>query len=567
MKRISIIKQLIGFMISLMLLLGLRGCIKEKLVYVTTTDVNMTAYLDKYPEKFSELRKILDIAGTASFLSAYGAYTLFAPTNDAIKIYLQDKGKTSVDQIDVAELKDLIRFHLLSDTIRSNTFTDGKLPSLTMFGQYLITGAQNIDGITKVVVNRQANIIQSDITVGNGIIHVIDHVLLPAKFSVAQLVENDPKYSIFTQALKETGFYDTLNILPANNPDAKRKFLTVLAESDDVLKAAGFNTYADLKAKYCHTGDPKNVLDSLHLFVAYHILYDAKYLADIATSQSQTTLAPLEIVSSTLTGTTVLINDITFLGVHEPGAPLDRAASDNSATNGVLNSVLQHYTLKIRKPVRVDFDVADQPEIRKLTAIFRKSTTTVSWLLTGGNPFQDINWQDGAMAFGPTYSWSTASTITRYMLYNDMLMLPTGGPNRVLWWEFRTPLIVRGKYKVWIGYRNQKQSGSSLNVNQISVDGVTLPRLLEFTVARPVGTDAELEAQGWKQYSENADVVLGARLIGVIDIKTTDRHILRIQNITGTQNNNNLDLIQFIPINDDQVYPRFKPDGTLIPRP
>jgi hypothetical protein len=436
-----------------------------------------------------------------------------------------------------------------------------------MFGQYLITGAQNIDGITKIVVNRQANIIQSDISVGNGIIHVIDKVLQPAKFSVAQLVENNPEYSIFTQALKETGFYDTLNILPADNPDVSKKFLTLLAESDAVLHEAGFNTYADLKAKYCNTGDPKNVLDSLHKFIAYHILYDAKYLADIATSQSQTTLAPLEVVTSSMTGTTILINDVTFLGVHEPGAPLDRAASDNSATNGVLNSVLQHYTLKIRKPVRVDWDVADQPEIRKLTAIFRKSTANPSWTKAAGDPFVDIDWQDGAMLFGPQYIWSTTGSTSIYALYNDFLMLPTGGPNRVLWWEFRTPLIVRGKYKVWIGYRYQKQSGSSLNVNQISVDGVVLPRLLEFTVARPAGTDAELEAQGWKQYSENSSTNFGARLIGIIDIRTTDRHILRIQNLIGTQNNNNLDIIQFIPVNDDQVYPRFKPDGTLIPRP
>jgi uncharacterized surface protein with fasciclin (FAS1) repeats len=566
MKRISTIKLLTGTMISLMLLIGFSGCIKESLVYNTTSDVNITAYLEKYPDQFSEFRKVLDLTGTASFLSAYGAYTLFAPTNDAIGIYLQGKGKTSVDQVDVSELKDMVRFHLLSDTIRSNSFTDGKLPSLTMFGQYLITGARNVDGITKVVINRQANVVQSDITVGNGIIHIIDQVLTPAKFSVAQLVENNPKYSIFTQALKETGFYDTLNILPVNNPNPKKKFLTLLAESDSVLNVAGFSTYAALKARYCNTGNPANLSDSLHLFVAYHIIYDAKYLADIATSQSQTTLAPLEIISSSMTGTTILLNDVTFLGIHEPGSPIDRKASDNSATNGVLNSVLKHYTLKIRNPVRVDFDVADQPEIRKLTSIFRKSTTTVGWVQTGGNPFRDIAWQDGAMAFGPTYSWSTASTITRYMLYADMLMIPTGGPNRVLWWEFRTPLIVRGKYKVWIGYRNQKQSGSSLNVNQILVDGVALPRLLEFTVARPVGTDSELEAQGWKQYSENADAVIGARLIGIVDIKTTDRHIVRIQNITGTQNNNNLDLIQFIPINDDQVYPRFKPDGTLIPR-
>lgn len=567
MRRFSTTYRQIGILISFLLAFGLGSCKREALVYNTTSDTNITSYLEKHPEDFSELRKILDLTGNASFLNAYGAYTLFAPTNTAIKSYLTEIGKQSVDQVAVADLKNLVRFHLLSDTIRSNTFTDGKLPSLTMFGQYLITGAQNVNGKTSIVVNRQANILQSDITLGNGIIHVIDHVLQPAKYSVAQLLENNPKYSIFSAALKATGLYDTLNILPANNPDMRRKFLTVLAESDSVFKAAGIPDYAKLKALYSTTGNPKNVEDSLHLFMAYHILYDARYLADIASSQSQPTLAPLEIVTSSLIGTTILINDVTFLGVHEPGAPLDRTASDISATNGVLNSVKQHYTLKIRKPSRVDWDVADQPEIRKMTSIFRKSTTTVSWTKTAGNPFVDIDWQDGALAFGPTYSWSPASSITNYALYSDLLILPLGGPNRILWMEFKTPLIVRGKYKVWVGYRNQKQSGSSLNVNQILIDGVALPKLLEFTVARPVGTDAELEAQGWKQYSENASTNFGARLLGVIDIKTTDRHIFRIQNITGTQNNNNLDLVQFIPINDDQVYPRFKPDGTLIPRP
>lgn len=567
MKRISTINRLVGIMISIVSLIGIWGCKDAALVYSTTSDTNITSYLDKYPDTFSDFRKILDLTGNASYLNAYGAYTLFAPSNDAIKAYLVEKGKTTVEQIDIAELKDLVRFHLLSDTLRSTTFTDGKLPSLTMYGQYLITGAQNVGGITKIVVNRQANIIQSDITVGNGIIHVIDHVLQPAKYSVAQLIENNPKYSIFNQALKETGLYDTLNILPANNLVEKRKFLTLLAESDSVLKVAGINSYADLKVKYSKTGNPKNLNDSLHLFVAYHILYDAKYLADIASSQSQTTLAPLEIISSTLVGTTILINDVTFLGIHEPGAPIDRIGSDNSANNGVLNSMKQHYTLKIRQPARVDWDVADFPEMRKLTAIFRKSTTIKTFDLTAGNPIVDITWELTKLAFGPQYSWSPASSITNYALYSDVLLLPCGGPNRPAWYEFKTPLIVRGKYKVWAGYRNQKQSGSSLNVNQILIDGVALPKLLEFTVARPVGTDAELEAQGWKQYTENATTLFGARLLGVIDIKTTDRHVFRMQNITGSQNNNNLDLVQFIPINDDQVYPRFKPDGTLIPKP
>ena len=564
MKRNSIVKRLAGSIMSLLLLIGLWGCTDEKLVFSTTTDVNMTSYVEEHPEQFSQLSKVLNLSGTATFLNAYGAYTLFAPTDDAFDAYLQEKGVASVEDISADDLKDLIRFHLLSDTIPSNNFTDGKLASLTMYGQYLITGAKNVEGETKVVVNRQANIIQSDVRVGNGIIHVVDAVLIPAQYSVAQLVENNPEYLIFTQALKETGFYDTLNILPENNSNENQKFLTLLAESDSVLNVAGFPDYPALKARYCNTGDPMNVDDSLHKYVAYHIVYGAKYLADIATSQAQNTLAPLEVLTTSMTGTTILINDVVFMGTYEPGSPLDRARSDNSATNGVLNSVKQHIPLKVRLPVRIDWDVADQPEFRKYTAIFRKSTTTITLTKAAGDPFVDIDWQDGAMLFGPQYTWSTTSSVTSAMLYSDMLMIATGGPNRVLWWEFRTPLIVRGKYKVWIGYRWQKQSGSSLNVNQISVDGVVLPRLLEFTVTRPVGTDAELEAQGWKQYTESNSTNWGARLIGIIDIKTTGRHILRIQNLIGTQNNNNLDIIQFIPVDEDQVYPRFRPDGTLI---
>lgn len=556
MKRISKIKMVIGIMISLMMLTGLSGCIKESLVYNTTTDVNMTAYLDKYPEQFSEFRKILDITETASFLSAYGAYTLFLPNNDAVKIYLQEKNLTSVDQVDVADLKNLVRFHLLSDTIRSTAFTDGKLASLTMFGQYLITGARNVDGITKVVINRQANVVQSDISVGNGIIHVIDHVLIPAKFSVAQLVENNPKYSIFTQALKETGFYDTLNILPVNNPDPNKKFLTLLAESDSVLKVAGFNTYAALKTKYCNTGNPKNPSDSLFLFVAYHILYDAKYLADIASSQTQTTLAPLEIITTSLIGQTILINDVTFLGVYEPGAPLNRLESDNSATNGVLNSVNVHYFVKMRKPVRIDWDVCTFPEIMKLSAYYRKAS--YSFDFSAGQPIKDIYFP-GPGTFKYAYNASGSSS---YGIYQDFLEIPLGPTGRAAYVELTTPLIVRGKYKLWIGWR-----GNGSSMVQVLFDGEALPTILNFKDYLPAGTDAELESQGWKHYLVNITGNFPSRLIGVVDVKTTSRHTIRLQHVKNNGNSNWLDFIQFIPIADDQLYPKFNSDGSMVFRP
>jgi hypothetical protein len=145
-------------------------------------------------------------------------------------------------------------------------------------------------------------------------------------------------------------------------------------------------------------------------------------------------------------------------------------------------------------------------------------------------------------------------------------MLPLGLPSRPVWWEMKTPPISKGKYKVWICYAWQKQSSSSNQLCQVEVNGQLMQRTMNFTEARPVGTDAELEAIGWKRYIENTGTGArqAGRLVGVIEFTTTQQQILRITPLAGTQNNNNLDMIHFIPIEEDQILPRFQPDGTKI---
>ncbi|MEY3577928.1 MAG: hypothetical protein RL394_1513, partial [Bacteroidota bacterium] len=69
---------------------------------------------------------------------------------------------------------------------------------------------------------------------------------------------------------------------------------------------------------------------------------------------------------------------------------------------------------------------------------------------------------------------------------------------------------------------------------------------------------------GWKRYTENSANVFAARQVGVIDFKTTQQQTIRITPIVGTQNNNNLDMIHFIPIDQNQVLPRLKPNGSFI---
>ncbi|MDE3237082.1 MAG: fasciclin domain-containing protein, partial [Bacteroidota bacterium] len=512
----KIFKLLLPLIIgSLVTMLG-TSCKKQHYTIETTTDVNIVDYLRKYPDQFSELVKVLDKTNISPYLNAYGAYTIFAPTNDAIKLYLQKIGKASVDDIDSSTWKNICRLHLIQDTIRTTSFTDGKLYTPTMYGQFLTTSVNDY-GVT--IVNRQAAITQSNILTGNGYIHVIDHVLQPATQTIAQMVEANSKYSIYTQALKATGLYDTLNIV--NNPDTTRRWLTFLAESDSVLKLSGINTYTDLQKKYNNTGDPKNPNDSLFLYMAYHILTNLNYLADIVSAPSHPTLAPSNVVTSLLSGQTILLNQAVFNGVFEQGIQMDRANSDNSCTNGVVHALLGDIYLKIRSPFRVDFDIADQPEIRKLTSIFRRAGKYVQFSV---GQLANVTWQQGLVQ----YTCEPATT-TNYYWYDDHLDFGLRtNPVVNSFIEFTTPLIVKGKYKVWVNYRR----GGQGNYTQVFVDDVPLSRIVDLTAYLPstTATPAVLESQGFKRYSANiptSNSTQAGELAGVVDIATTDVHKIK----------------------------------------
>jgi hypothetical protein len=371
----------------------------------------------------------------------------------------------------------------------------------------------------------------------------------------------DPRYSIFTQALKETGYYDTLNIV--NNPDSNRTFLTLLAQSDQTFIDSGFQNYAAVKARFCQTGNPRNPLDSLNLFVAYHILPRAQYLADIISAASHTTLAPLEVVTSSYISATqtALINDDVFNGVHEQGVILNRLTSDNTATNGVVHNAQALITMRVRVPTPVFWDVADFPEIRKLPLYFRRQNFTFAADPTHTN-IKTISWD--ATSNGAVIYTYTSSPSQNYYWGDYLVIGMSATGNRPAWLQLTTPLIVKGKYNVWICYRVQKQSSSSNIQLQATFDGQPLTRTFSFTTTMPGGlTEGDALALGWKTYTVPQSVNWSGRLLGSVDVATTDVHTLYIQVISGANSTNNLDMIHFIPVNQNQVHPRFKNDGTL----
>jgi uncharacterized surface protein with fasciclin (FAS1) repeats len=547
------------------LVLWVVSCRKTNIVETTTDDVNIVGYLDKNLDSFSLFREILERTETSAFLNAYGAYTCFAPTNSGVRKYLQDLGAATVAAADLNTLKDMVRLHLLEDTIYTGSFTDGKLPVITMYGQFLVTSVTFKDGVSRYIVNRQATVTRTNIRVGNGVIHEIDNVLIPSKKTIAEQLAAKPEYSIFVEALNATGYYTLLNTV---DPNLSNRWLTVFAESNQALADSGINSFAQLKTKYSQTGNPLNTNDSLHMYVAYHISVGLKFLGDIIGTATHETKLPQEVISVKLINQEVILNQDVFNGVLEIGVKLDRPKSDNAATNGVWHEAQAHFMVKYRKPTALFWDVSSFDEIMKLPAYYKRANYNFSRPTEADNPIKDHYWGWGPLASTNTlsYLYSSSSTVTNYCVNNDVNMLPMGLPNRPVWWEMKTPPIIKGRYKVWICYAWQKQSSSSNMLCQVEVNGTLMQRTVNFTEARPVGTDAELEAIGWKRYIENAGTGnrQAARLVGVIDFTTTQQQTIRITPLVGTQNNNNLDMIHFIPVDDNQVLPRFRPDGTMV---
>jgi uncharacterized surface protein with fasciclin (FAS1) repeats len=588
--------------LSAFIIFVINACKRESLTLSTTDDVNITGFLEKNPEKFSLFTQILEKSGTKGYLAAYGKYTMFTPDNSAINAWLKDLNKTAVDQLSAEELKDVVRFHVLPDTVATSRFTDGKLTQITLYGQYLQTGVTFKDGVSSFIINKQALITQSNVRVGNGIIHVIDHVLIPSTKTLAVSIETNNRYSIFTQALKETGFYDSLNYVQSAIPDTTRRFQTVILESDSAIQAAGFSNYAALKAKLSKTGNPKSHADSLWMYVAYHISTAASYTPDIVSSPSLSTLVPGEIVTTKLVGTKILLNDDEFNGIVEPGVEVNRTFSNVTAANGVLHESRSFYKIKPRVPTGVYFDISDQPEL-KLMATWRVPGQNISLVQNGKFILAGLKADriPGRLHLNATSTLPIGASDGRSYFNRDVIQfsMTTSNTARNIWVELRTPMLVKGKYKVWICYT---QNGNG-PLSQIGLDiGTTqeqlLPNLVDFTQsltasgvptanAALASADGLMLTNGFKRYmATTADVnqdgvrgiqpisvnnqwsVMVGKLAGVVDIKTTDRHWIRFTTLRGNNDNiMNIDMIHFIPIDDDQNYPRFGTTGAIFKRP
>jgi transforming growth factor-beta-induced protein len=120
---------------------------------------------------FSILVEAVTKAGLAGALSAEGPFTVFAPTNDAFKALFKELGVKGVSDLTAEQLTPILTYHVVSGKVMSTDLSNTSVATLN--GQKI-----KIDISNGVKIN-DSKVTKADILGTNGVVHVIDRVLIP----------------------------------------------------------------------------------------------------------------------------------------------------------------------------------------------------------------------------------------------------------------------------------------------------------------------------------------------------------------------------------------------------
>lgn len=118
-------------------------------------------------------------AGLVSTLNGEGPYTVFAPTNDAFAAALEALGLTAGELLANRELlSSVLTYHVVEGAITSDALESGEV---TTVNGAVLTVTVNEDGTVSLTDGQgnSANVVLADVLASNGVVHVIDAVLLP----------------------------------------------------------------------------------------------------------------------------------------------------------------------------------------------------------------------------------------------------------------------------------------------------------------------------------------------------------------------------------------------------
>lgn len=131
---------------------------------------------------FDTLVAAIQTAGLEEVLSAEGPYTVFAPTDEAFAALPEGTVEKLVKPENQEALNQVLAYHVVAGAVAASDIQPGVIS--TVEGSDVDVAVDPAG----VIVNGEATVVQSDVIADNGVIHVVDTVLLPPTFDPATLL-------------------------------------------------------------------------------------------------------------------------------------------------------------------------------------------------------------------------------------------------------------------------------------------------------------------------------------------------------------------------------------------
>lgn len=259
--------------------------------------------------QFSTLVSALTKSDLVSVLEGPGTFTVFAPTNEAFSALLNDLGANSLDDLSADALRPILLNHVIAGEFKSTDLSTGYVSTANNSGP----NSRNLDVFVKVdngvFVNKSVNVINADIIASNGVIHVVNKVILPS--DVVDIAVNDDNF---------TSLVDALGAADGNLVD--------------VLKGDGpFTIFAPVNSAFEDISSVVSGLSTAELseVLQYHVVVGSNVLStDLSDG----------LVINTINGTlTVNISGNSVTLTDESGATVNIISTDVQGKNGVVHVI------------------------------------------------------------------------------------------------------------------------------------------------------------------------------------------------------------------------------------
>lgn len=155
----------------------------------------------------------------SQLLAARGNYTVFAPTNEAVRAYLDSLYITT--NYDITQIPDSTAEYIVRNAIIDNgndeaylttDFQTGALDKTNMNDRYITISYDNdsVTGAAQTYINENSLLVTPDVEVENGVVQGVNKVLELSNAYLPDLIETTPNLKVFSYLLKQTGWANKL---------------------------------------------------------------------------------------------------------------------------------------------------------------------------------------------------------------------------------------------------------------------------------------------------------------------------------------------------------------------